>query len=665
MAFTVIDIQTLIANGKIVTPSQIDATNAYVQLGYWQKGQRKGGDGVNAYPPYVIKLSDLLSSGVGPAGPQGPPGPAGAIGATGPQGIQGSAGPIGPAGLNWQGLWSSGSTYVNNDAVGYNGASYFCFNGPVGPTLTPPDLDPTHWALLASQGATGPQGPTGATGSPGLFSLTVENGLINTGTVSSPIIRLGTNPLLVNTEIPSGGFSLSLTGAGKYGVGLDMSTNPANPGKLQVMSNTGADRIAGVISGNTLTLQTTWVINSITYTSAAYTGTINIGDGVFVPTDSGVKPGTYITANPSPGVYTLSTTGNSFTAYGNTTPALPPGFAGYSISTSPLVFKTQPLTGSTWDNGTTSTSSFEVYANGAIRSGNLFISKQGSGGSKFSFGFINNTDPFGTAGNGNSSFTVLGPISTNASVSVGTNSTLSSGIRFQAQNECAISGLSDLAVSYFSLTGSRGRHSFVGGLAVSKNFENNGSAINGRFPSIYYGADSSVAGNYGAQQGYSLCVYQPFSPGTAGSVSGTITGYIVGTTLFVTAVNGSACNTLPAGLLAPGNTLSSSNGGAGIIIGTTIVSEDVPYIPGVLSGSPLTCPGAVQAGQYTVSTSQTYSSGPTGVTIYVSAYPNWNNSRAMYVDGTIKFKNLPTSTVGLTAGDIWVDTGAGNVLKMV
>ena len=32
---------------------------------------------------------------------------------------------------------------------------------------------------------------------------------------------------------------------------------------------------------------------------------------------------------------------------------------------------------------------------------------------------------------------------------------------------------------------------------------------------------------------------------------------------------------------------------------------------------------------------------------------------------TLNISNLPTSTVGLKSGDIWVDTGAGNVLKVV
>jgi hypothetical protein len=101
----------------------------------------------------------------GPAGPIGPQGPTGSSGSAGPQGQQGVPGPVGPAGLNWQSTWVSGTTYVIDDAVGYGGASWFCILGTSG--TTPPSSDPTHWSLLASQGATGPQGPAGSTGSAG------------------------------------------------------------------------------------------------------------------------------------------------------------------------------------------------------------------------------------------------------------------------------------------------------------------------------------------------------------------------------------------------------------------------------------------------------------------------------------------------------------------
>jgi hypothetical protein len=102
----------------------------------------------------------------GPQGNQGPVGPAGVQGATGVQGIQGVAGAVGPAGLTWRSFWVSGTSYVADDAVSYGGASYFCISPTSGTTA--PSLDPTHWALLASQGAQGVQGIQGPQGIQGV-----------------------------------------------------------------------------------------------------------------------------------------------------------------------------------------------------------------------------------------------------------------------------------------------------------------------------------------------------------------------------------------------------------------------------------------------------------------------------------------------------------------
>lgn len=90
----------------------------------------------------------------------------GAQGSPGLPGIPGPIGPVGPAGLNWQGLWSASGVYVADDAVGYGGASWFCIN-PVGPSVTPPDVDTVNWALLAAEGAQGDQGIQGLQGDPG------------------------------------------------------------------------------------------------------------------------------------------------------------------------------------------------------------------------------------------------------------------------------------------------------------------------------------------------------------------------------------------------------------------------------------------------------------------------------------------------------------------
>jgi hypothetical protein len=111
-------------------------------------------------------------------GPQGIQGLTGAQGPTGPQGV---AGPVGPAGLEWNSSWVSGASYVENDAVGYNGASYFCIQATSG-TIAP-NLDTANWALLASQGSQGPTGPQGIQGPQGASSVPVLEEKTATGTV--------------------------------------------------------------------------------------------------------------------------------------------------------------------------------------------------------------------------------------------------------------------------------------------------------------------------------------------------------------------------------------------------------------------------------------------------------------------------------------------------
>lgn len=101
--------------------------------------------------------------GDGKQGEVGPPGPQGI---QGPQGPTGDPGPIGPAGLEWRGNYSSSVAYLENDAVSFEGASYFSISPSTG--ISPDDK--THWALMAAMGAPGrdgaigPQGPTGPQG---------------------------------------------------------------------------------------------------------------------------------------------------------------------------------------------------------------------------------------------------------------------------------------------------------------------------------------------------------------------------------------------------------------------------------------------------------------------------------------------------------------------
>lgn len=131
----------------------------------------------------VQSLSQLVPSIPGPQGVQGPIGP------------QGVPGPVGPAGLNWQGAWSATGTYVVDDAVGYNGASWFCIAN-VGPSAIPPDTDTTNWALLAAQGATGPQGPQGVAGTGPVLT---SGGVPATTNITDP-----SNVLIYDRNVVSG-----------------------------------------------------------------------------------------------------------------------------------------------------------------------------------------------------------------------------------------------------------------------------------------------------------------------------------------------------------------------------------------------------------------------------------------------------------------------------
>lgn len=58
----IFNIQALIKEGKIVTPSDVDPTNSYLQLGVYQEGNRKNNSANPAYPPFAIRLSDLGSA---------------------------------------------------------------------------------------------------------------------------------------------------------------------------------------------------------------------------------------------------------------------------------------------------------------------------------------------------------------------------------------------------------------------------------------------------------------------------------------------------------------------------------------------------------------------------------------------------------------------------
>lgn len=127
---------------------------------------------------------------------QGPQGPQGNTGPTGPQG------PVGPAGLVWRGNWSEAASYVENEAVAYGGATYFCFN-LVGPSTDTPDIDISHWALVASQGAIGPTGPAGPIGPQGPSGNPLIK-VVKTTITQAQILQLFTTPVAILDSLETG-----------------------------------------------------------------------------------------------------------------------------------------------------------------------------------------------------------------------------------------------------------------------------------------------------------------------------------------------------------------------------------------------------------------------------------------------------------------------------
>jgi len=117
--------------------------------------------------------------------------PKGDKGEKGDTGNTGATGATGATGLNWQGTWSSGTDYINNDAVYYNNSSWFASGNPTVGEV--PEIGATHWMPLALQGATGATGATGPQGEQGIQGP--AGSLSNLIAVSPIVYNSGTSTL--------------------------------------------------------------------------------------------------------------------------------------------------------------------------------------------------------------------------------------------------------------------------------------------------------------------------------------------------------------------------------------------------------------------------------------------------------------------------------------
>lgn len=291
-------------------------------------------------PGDEFNISFLSNGADGPTGSEGP---------AGPQGVQGPAGvpgPVGPAGLTWRSTWVSGTSYVLNDAVGYNGASYFCILATSGTTA--PNLATSNWALLASQGAIGPQGvqgPTGPQGPPGSGSsitLTTNDiggpadftdGVLNIpiyqaqithleyGNITKTIWNNGKGNVTSNTSFGDDALRSNTIGSETTAIGysaLSSNTTGINNtavGSASLQSNiTGGNNTA--VGRNALLLNTTGNSNTAIGASALASNTTGTNNSA-VGTGS-LRDNTTGSLNTAIGVNTLTsnTTGTSNVAIG-------------------------------------------------------------------------------------------------------------------------------------------------------------------------------------------------------------------------------------------------------------------------------------------------------------------------------------------------------------
>jgi len=164
----------------------------------------------------------------GPPGPQGPQGDVGPVGPTGPQGVQGVQGVQGIQGVqgppggapSWKGDWSASVTYVANDAVAYQGSSFYAPSN-VSMGVAPPAAPWQQIAQKGDTGATGPTGPTGATGA----------GVPTGGTTGQVLSKSSATDYATVWVTPAVGTFFDLT---------EQASNPATPaaGTLRLFAKT-------------------------------------------------------------------------------------------------------------------------------------------------------------------------------------------------------------------------------------------------------------------------------------------------------------------------------------------------------------------------------------------------------------------------------------------
>ena len=203
--------------------------------------------------------------GAGAGGPQGPPGP------------------VGPAGLTWSGPWIATQSYFLNYAVGYASASWWCISGVTGATGNDgPDIDTTHWALLAAQGSPGSQGGQGEHGLDGPQGTTGPAGATGPAGDTGPVGATG-----ATGEI--GTVQLTITAPTNF-VASDLISGLSQNGRHVIIDN-GANNISVDIDVATTTSYQVVGTGTVTFTATA--STLQSPSGAVINTQYGTAAVSY------------------------------------------------------------------------------------------------------------------------------------------------------------------------------------------------------------------------------------------------------------------------------------------------------------------------------------------------------------------------------------
>jgi collagen type VII alpha len=268
----------VVDNGSSYIAITINTAQEPPNATFWTLLAQEGATGATGSTGPIGPTGPQGTTGpTGSTGAQGPTGPTGATGTTGSQGTTGptgatgaigATGPTGPVGMIFKAAWSSGTTYVVDDVVTYQGSTYLAL---LANTNFAPDSNPAKWSVLAQKGATGPTGVTGPTGPQGATGTTGPTGAIGQTGSQGPTGPTGSQGA---TGLTGATGPVGMTWRGAWSSGTTYAINDA-------VVNNGSSYVAIAVSTNQAPPNVTYwgLLAQAAVAKAAFSNSLN-GDTV-------------------------------------------------------------------------------------------------------------------------------------------------------------------------------------------------------------------------------------------------------------------------------------------------------------------------------------------------------------------------------------------------